>query len=114
MRTLKRIWAGVVLFFIFVYDLFAASIAVAKIVLSPHKEQEPAIVLVPVDAKTDWGVAIFAYLVSVTPGSTSVHVSDDRKALYVHLLHAPDRAARVQGIKDLYERQILKMEGQGI
>lgn len=111
MKTLRRVWAGIVLFGIFLYDLVAASWVVAKLVLHPGRKREPAIVLVPVDAQTNWGVALFAYLVSVTPGSTCVHISDDRRALYVHLLHAPDRAASVAGIKALYERQILKMEG---
>lgn len=111
MSTLRRVWAGVVLFGIFLYDLVAASLAVAKIVVNPRREYEPAIVRVPIDAKTEWGVALFAYLVSVTPGSTSVHVSDDRRYMYVHLLHAPDREASIAGIKALYERQILKMEG---
>jgi multisubunit Na+/H+ antiporter MnhE subunit len=54
--------------------------------------------VIPVDARTDWGVALFAYLVSLTPGSTCLHVSDDRRSLYVHLLDAPDIPARVAGI----------------
>ncbi len=112
MRTLRRVWAGVVLFCMFAYDLVASSVAVAKIVLSPRRAQQPAIVVIPVDARTTWGVALFAYLVSVTPGSTALHVSDDRRKLYVHLLHAPDQEARIAGIKALYERHILRMEGR--
>lgn len=111
MRTLRRIWAGIVLFCMFAYDLVASSVAVAKIVLSPRGKHSPAIVVIPVDARTDWGVALFAYLVSVTPGSTCVHVSDDKRVLYVHLLDAPDQEARIAGIKALYESHILKMEG---
>jgi len=111
MSIVRRIWAGIVLFCMFAYDLVASSVAVAKIVLSPRREHQPAIVVIPVDARTDWGVALFAYLVSVTPGSTSLHVSDDRRALYVHLLDAPDQEARIAGIKSLYERHILGMEG---
>lgn len=114
MSRLRRIWAGIVLFGMFAYDLVASSIDVAKIALRPNRGHEPAIVVIPVDAKTRWGVALFAYLVSVTPGSTSLHVADDMSALYVHLLHAPDPEARIQGIKQLYESHILRMEGREV
>jgi multisubunit Na+/H+ antiporter MnhE subunit len=65
-----------------------------------------------VDARTEWGVALFAYLVSLTPGSTCLHVADDGRTLYVHFLDAPDAGARAAGIKALYERRILQLEGQ--
>ncbi|HEX6630420.1 MAG TPA: Na+/H+ antiporter subunit E, partial [Gemmatimonadaceae bacterium] len=72
----------------------------------------PAIVAVPVDARTEWGVALFAYLVSLTPGSTCLHVADDRRTLYVHFLDAPDTRARAAATKALYERRILQLEGR--
>ena len=96
----------------FVVDLVASSLDVARIVLVPRPENRPAIVAVPVDARTEWGVALFAYLVSLTPGSTCLHVADDRRMLYVHFLDAPDAEGRAAGIKALYERRILRMEGQ--
>ena len=62
--------ASIALFAIFVYDIVAASLTVARIVLAPTRSNVPAIVAIPVDARTEWGVALFAYLVSLTPGST--------------------------------------------
>ena len=108
----RRMWAALSLAGVFVYDLVAASLAVARIVLAPRGRNRPAIVAVPVDARTEWGVALFAYLVSLTPGSTCLHVADDRRTLYVHFLDAPDEAARAAGIKALYERRILQLEGR--
>jgi multisubunit Na+/H+ antiporter MnhE subunit len=112
MSPIRRTWAGVVLLFTFLYDLAVASAAVARIVLAPRPGNRPAIVPVPVDARTDWGVALFAYLVSATPGSTCLHVADDRRTLFVHFLDAPDPAARAADMKALYERLILQLEGQ--
>ena len=96
----------------FVHDLVASSLAVARIALAPRGRNRPAIVAVPVDARTEWGVALFAYLVSLTPGSTCLHVADDRRLLYVHFLDAPDAAARVAATKALYERRIRQLEGE--
>lgn len=110
--TMRQLKAGAVLFITFLYDLAAASVAVAAIVLRPRRSNAPAVVAVPVDARTTWGVALFAYLVSATPGSTCLHVSDDRRTLFVHFLDAPDTRKRAMDMKTLYERYILEMEGQ--
>ena len=112
MSWTRRIRAVLVLLGTFLYDLLAASLAVARIVLAARRENQPAIVAVPVEARTDWGVALFAYLVSATPGSTCLHVAEDRRTLFVHFLDAPDPRARAAGVKALYERWILQMEGQ--
>ena len=104
--------AGLSLASAFVVDLVASSLAVARIVLTPRRTNRPAIVAIPVDARTEWGVALFAYLVSLTPGSTCLHVADDRRTLYVHFLDAPDVAARAAGIKALYEQRIIRLEGE--
>jgi multicomponent Na+:H+ antiporter subunit E len=113
MSTGGRMRAALLLAGAFVHDLVSASLDVARIVLAPSRRNQPAIVAVPVDAQTDWGVALFAYLVSLTPGSTCLHVADDRRALYVHFLDAPDPAARAAGVKALYERRIIELEGGG-
>ena len=112
MIGLRRLWAAVLLLATFAYDLVVASLAVARIVLSPRRQNRPAIVAVPVDARTEWGVALFAYFVSATPGSTCLHVADDRRTIYVHFLDAPDMRASADGMKALYERRIIQMEGQ--
>jgi multisubunit Na+/H+ antiporter MnhE subunit len=112
MITVRRVRAAISLAAVFVYDIVASSVAVARVVLTPNSLPHSAIVVIPVDARTDWGVALFAYLVSLTPGSTCLHVSDDRRSLYVHLLDAPDIPERVAGIKALYERWIVQLEGE--
>lgn len=108
----RRLRAAISLAGVFVYDIVVSSLEVARIVLTPHRRSRPAIVMIPVDARTDYGVALFAYLVSLTPGSTCLHVADDRRSIYVHLLDAPDEAARIAEIKALYERWILELEGE--
>jgi multisubunit Na+/H+ antiporter MnhE subunit len=108
----RRLRAALSLLGTFLYDLVAASLAVARIVLASRGRHRPAIVAVPVDARTEWGVALFAYLVSATPGSTCLHVADDRRTLFVHFLDAPDVRARAADVKALYERRILQIEGQ--
>ena len=111
MSAVRRFWAALSLLGTFAYDLVVASVTVARIVLARQRRNQPAIVAVPVDARTEWGVALFAYFVSATPGSTCLHVDDDRRTIYVHFLDAPDMRASAAGMKALYERRIIQMEG---
>jgi multisubunit Na+/H+ antiporter MnhE subunit len=112
MRAVRRFRAALLLAGTFAYDLVVASLAVARVAVAPRRRNQPAIVAVPVDARTEWGVALFAYFVSATPGSTCLHVADDRRTIYVHFLDAPDTRASAAGMKALYERWIIQMEGQ--
>ncbi len=110
MIVVRRIRAVLVLLGIFVWDLVAASVGVARIVLAPRIRTRPAIVVVPVALRRPWAVALFAYFTSLTPGSTCLHVSDDRRRLYLHLLDAPDPARSIARFKRLYERWIAELE----
>lgn len=109
MRAVRRLRAAIVLAIVFLWDLFAASIGVARIVLAPRIRTHPAIIVIPVSVQRPWAVALFAYFVSLTPGSTCLHVSDDRSRLYVHVLDAPDVQRSAERFKSLYERWIAEL-----
>lgn len=102
------IWAQ--LGVIFLIELFKSSFAVAWTVVNPMIRFNPAIVAVPLDLKTDIHIATLANLVSLTPGTTSLHVSDDRKTLYVHVLDCVDEQATIAGIKTTFESILLRSE----
>lgn len=110
MSLARRLFVILSLVGTFFADLVASSIAVSKIVLSRTSMQSPAIIVYPLDVRTDWGVALMAYFISLTPGSTCVHVADDHRSLYIHLLNAPSEEAAVARFKRLYERRVLELE----
>lgn len=102
------IWAQ--LGVIFLIELFKSSFSVAWAVINPSIRFNPAIVAVPLDLKSDIHIATLANLVSLTPGTTSLHVSEDRSTLYVHALDCPDREAVISGIKTTFESILLRSE----
>jgi multisubunit Na+/H+ antiporter MnhE subunit len=110
MKMLRRIRAVLVLAAVFLWDLTAASFAVARIVLAPEVRTTPAIVVVPVSVRRPWAVALFAYFTSLTPGSTCVHVSEDRTRLFLHVLDTSDPEETATRFKRLYERWIAELE----
>lgn len=107
---LRRLRAALILTGTFFYDLVASSLAVSRIILSPALMQSPAIVVYPLEVRSEWGAALMAYFISLTPGSTCLHVAEDRSALYIHLLNAPSDEAVIARFKRLYERRVLELE----
>lgn len=108
---LPRLWAAFVLALIFVRELVLSSVLVVRAAFARNIEVMPAIIAVPLDLKTDLGVALVANLVSLTPGTTSLHTSKDGKILYVHALDAVDDEAVINSIKTSFEKWVRKVEG---
>ncbi len=109
-RAPARLGALAALAAIFVVDLVRASVSVAAIVLARRPVTHPAILAVPVDLESRSGVAAFASFLSLTPGSVALHVADDRRTIYVHLLDAHDPETQVAGFKRDFERWIGRVE----
>jgi len=106
----RKLVAAVALAASFVWDLVVSSLLVARIVLSPRVDTRPAILVVPVHLDKPWAVVLYAYCTSLTPGSTCLHVSQDRRRLYLHVLDGRDPAAAVAKFTRLYERRLLELE----
>lgn len=102
--------AAVALVLAFLWDLAISSLRVAGVVLRPRLRTHPAILVMTTDLRRPWAVALLAYLTSLTPGSTCLHVSDDRTRLYLHVLDAPDPAATIARFRRLYERRVRVLE----
>lgn len=109
---LSRAWAALVLAAIFIRELILSSIVVARTAFAREIDVMPAIVAVPLDLRTDMGVAFVANLVSLTPGTTSLHTSEDGKILYVHALDVRDEAEVVSAIKTTFEKWVRRVEGE--
>lgn len=105
-----RIAPKVVAFiFFFLYELVKANIEVAIEVMTPKFRMTPGIVKFPLDAETDLEISFLANLISLTPGTLSMDVSDDRKVLYVHSMYIKDRESFIAGIKNGFEKRLLEI-----
>ena len=76
-------------------------------VLNPGRVSQSAIVAIPLDVKSDLGITLLANMVTLTPGTTTLYVSEDRTCLYAHVMNYSDTI--VTDIKNGVERQILKV-----
>jgi multicomponent Na+:H+ antiporter subunit E len=93
----------------FVKELIVSNMVVALEVLTPTRLRRPGVVAIPLDAKTDAEITFLANVVTLTPGTLSLDVSEDRSMLYVHTMFLESPEALRKSIKDGFERRILEL-----
>ncbi len=104
----KKIPALITYLYVLIKEIIKANIIVAKIVLQPKINIKPGIIAVPIDTRTDLGTTVIANTITLTPGTLTIDVSDDKSILYVHAIDATDPEGVAQSIKDDLEKYVLE------
>lgn len=105
-RFLQRIWGAITLSVYFWGELILSNVRIARDVLRPVKYLSPGVLAVPLDVTTDVEITLLSNLITLTPGTIGLDVSEDRKVLYIHAMHVADGERVKHGIKQGFERRI--------
>jgi multicomponent K+:H+ antiporter subunit E len=97
------------LFFIVLKDIVTSNIDVAKLILGRESHMQPGFVWVPLTLTDAHGIVALAGIITMTPGTLSADLSNDRKHLLVHALNVTDEAALIESIKSRYEKPLLEI-----
>jgi multicomponent Na+:H+ antiporter subunit E len=98
--------AVIKLFFLFCSELVKANIDVVKVVLSPKLSMQPAIFALETDLEKDWEITLLSNLITLTPGTLVIEVSEDNKTLYIHAMDIDDVEQAKLDIKNSFEKAI--------
>lgn len=95
---------------LFLYELVLSAVRVAILVLTPDlkKALRPAIIALPLKTQKDAEITLLANLITLTPGTLSIDVSDDKKYLFIHILAIEDEQTLIEDIKVGFERKIME------
>lgn len=93
---------------LFIRELALSAWTVAKLVVTPKMALEPGIFAYSLTVESDFEIALLANLITLTPGTLSVDVTQDRKKLYIHALDCRDVEATRRSIADGFERKIME------
>jgi multicomponent K+:H+ antiporter subunit E len=94
-------------------DIVVSNLDVARRILGPEAAIRPGFVWVPLDIADPHGIVMLAGIVTMTPGTLSAELSDDRRHLLVHALDLGDPKALVESIKSRYETPLIAIfEGE--
>ena len=81
---LIRVWAVIKLFFLFIKEL-------------------------KTELKNPWEITLLANLITLTPGTLVIDVSDDNKTLYIHAMDINDVQSDIDAIKNSFEKAIMEV-----
>jgi multicomponent Na+:H+ antiporter subunit E len=93
----------------FVWELVLSNLRVAWDVLTPRSYRRPGVIAVPLEEASDTEITVLANFVTLTPGSLSLDVADDRSCLYVHAMFVDDPESLKTEIKNGFERRVLEV-----
>ena len=99
---LKLLW-------IFLKELIIANIAVLKIILRPKLAVTPGIFAMETVLTKDWEITVLCNLITLTPGTLVLDISEDNKVLYIHAMDISDKEGTITSIRNSFEKAILEV-----
>lgn len=94
---------------VLLWDIVQANVTVALQVLGPERKIRPGFIWVPLDIDNIHGIAALTSIITLTPGTVSSALSDDRRHLLVHVLNLDDADDVIRQIKTRYEVPLMEI-----
>lgn len=83
-HPLRRLFAAVLYFLKFLWEMVKANIHVAYLVIHPKVPIRPGIVKIKTGLSKDAAITVLTNSITLTPGTLTVDVNADKKEIYVH------------------------------
>jgi multicomponent Na+:H+ antiporter subunit E len=90
-------------------EIVVANLRVAHDIVTPTPHMRPGIIAIPLDARSDEEITLLANVISLTPGTLALDISEDRRLLYIHAMFIHDRTQLEAEIKQRFERRLLEI-----
>lgn len=104
-----KVGAFIRLIALLAWELLLANIRLTKDVVRPSHAMSPGVIRVPLDARTDMEILLLSAMINLTPGSVVLDVSEDRNAIYVHVMHMEDPETSRREIKTGFEQRVIEL-----
>ncbi len=91
-----------------IYEIILSSINLSILVLHLNNKMYPGIISIPLTIKNELGITMLANLISLTPGSLSIDISQDKKLLFLHTIFANQKLELSHSIKNKLEKPLIK------
>jgi len=93
---------GFLLFYLF--KVFQANFELAFHILSPRLKMKPGIMKIPVNLTHPQAILLLVNMITMTPGTLTMDVSEDKQFIFVHFLFLVDEEKKVREIKNIEKR----------
>lgn len=110
----KRFFTLIIYCFgIFIWELIKANVDMAKRALNPKLTINPGIVKVPVELKSEYGLAMLANSITLTPGTITMDIveEDGKNYFYIHWIDVATTDSQKAGeaIKGTLEKWVRRI-----
>jgi multicomponent Na+:H+ antiporter subunit E len=97
-RYFNRVPKTIGFVFFFLYEM-----------ITPKYFFKPGIVRYPLDASTDIEINLLSTMISMTPGTLILDISEDKKSLYIHVMYLKDKETFIAQLKNGFEKKLLEI-----
>jgi len=104
-----RVFKIIGLILLFIRELILSNIDIVKLVYKKELNFEPGIFSYPLQVEKDWQITLLANLITLTPGTLSVAISEDNSKIFIHAMHIDDIEESIQSIKETFEKSIMEV-----
>jgi len=108
-NILTKIARGISFLIYYIKEMILANLLIARDILTPRPVLTPGILKLKLDCVSDHEILTFFNLLTMTPGSLSIDISDDKKYLYVHFWNVKDIPAMKEEIKKTLEKRVMEV-----
>jgi multicomponent Na+:H+ antiporter subunit E len=96
------------LFGLFLVELILGALRVAWLAVQPGLKLRPGIIAYPLTVTSDAEITLLANMITLTPGTLTIDVSEDRRTLYIHAIDIDSRERLVGAIAAGFETRVLE------
>lgn len=106
---LRRVWCIISLVWLFIAELLSSSVSVMRQVVTPNLNIKPGIFTYETSLTSDWEITALALLLTLTPGSVVMEVSEEGNVFYIHAMDVEETKDQVLRSIARFERAILEV-----
>lgn len=108
-RYVGKLGTFIGLFAFLMYELVLANIKLAIDMVRTKSTIRPGVIRLPLEVTSDAEILLLSALINLTPGSVALDVSEDRRTMYVHVMHLDTPEQSRKEIKTGFEQRVLKL-----
>lgn len=106
---LRRVFKLLNLILLFIHELISSSLSVLKQVLDPNLKITPGIFKYETKLTGDYEITALALLLTLTPGSVVMEVSEDGRTFYIHAMDIEESKSEVVRSLAKFEKAIMEV-----
>lgn len=103
---LRRFWKIIKLAILFTRELILSNFQIIRYVYKPNLDLKPVLFTYNLNLRTNWEITLLANLISMTPGTLSVAISDDNSKLFIHAVDEEIVQDSIDTIENTFEKTI--------